>query len=583
MNLPQLTTRQLQLAATTGVGLLIVLFLAFWVMYSGKVLPGVYANGIYIGGLSKSAAEQELSKQATAYNGQQIPVSYGNTTLRIPVSGLAPSYSQDSATAAMHYGRTGALTVQIRSHLRALFGHTTSVTSYHYKNESLTPFIQQVENDATAPVANAQLSFADEDITITPAQPGKRVDQGRLVAAIEQRLAQMSADAIAAPVYDLTPTVSETALEGAKGTAKTFVSAPLKLELPGQIQTVDEAKILSWVNVTTGSVQSDMITDPLLDFYTQPVATNINLKLDDKRVGAYVAQLATKVNRAARDAVLTVVDGKVAAAIPSQDGLEIDQTKTVSQIIDALGHDQGSRDLTLASKQTKATVNENNLPALGITDLIGEGQSFFPGSSSARLVNVRVAQSVYNNLLIKPGETFSFGQKLGDVGPAQGYQPSLVIIGNKEEKQYGGGICQVSSTMYRAALTAGLPIVQRTNHSFAINEFYTQPYPAPGVDATIYYPQVDLKFRNDTPGYILVQTKMVGSALTFDMYGTKTKSGVIRGPYFVSGDADATKPSHTVFYRDVLDMTGKVVKTDTTDTYYKASTDFTIVDNKQFN
>jgi vancomycin resistance protein YoaR len=189
-----------------------------------------------------------------------------------------------------------------------------------------------------------------------------------------------------------------------------------------------------------------------------------------------------------------------------------------------------------------------------------------------------VGAAKFNGVLIKPGQNFSFNDYLGEVGAEQGYAPGLVILGDREEMQYGGGLCQVSSTAYRAALMAGLPITSRVNHSFAI-DYYTAPYGVPGVDATIYLPKPDLSFKNDTGHHILVQTKMVGTTLHFYFYGTKTKSGVIRGPFFVTGSSDATQPSQTVFYRDVLDLNGAVTKTDTVNTYYKSSLDFPIVAN----
>jgi vancomycin resistance protein YoaR len=120
-----------------------------------------------------------------------------------------------------------------------------------------------------------------------------------------------------------------------------------------------------------------------------------------------------------------------------------------------------------------------------------------------------------------------------------------------------------------------LPIDERENHSFAIS-YYQWPYNAPGVDATIYYPQVDLKFTNNTGHYILIQTIMSGDHLTFNYYGTKVESGVIRGPYFVTGSNNATQASHTVFYRDVLNTAGQVTSTDTFNSYYQPSTDFPV-------
>jgi vancomycin resistance protein YoaR len=229
---------------------------------------------------------------------------------------------------------------------------------------------------------------------------------------------------------------------------------------------------------------------------------------------------------------------------------------------------------------SQPAVREDNLADLGIVEQISEGETYFPGSPSTRLINVRAGASKFNNVLLAPGEQFSFGKLLGAVDASTGYVPELVILGDHEEKQYGGGLCQVSSTAFRAALAAGLPINQRVNHSFAIS-YYTWPYSAPGVDATIYYPDVDFKFTNDTGHYILMQTHMQGVDLKFDFFGTKTKTGAIRGPDFISGTTDTTKPSHTVFYRDVLDLAGKVIKTDTFNTYYKSSLDFPV--QKQYN
>ena len=134
----------------------------------------------------------------------------------------------------------------------------------------------------------------------------------------------------------------------------------------------------------------------------------------------------------------------------------------------------------------------------------------------------------------------------------------------------------MSSTAFRAALLAGLPILERTNHAFAVS-YYTAPFGVPGVDATIYYPQVDFKFKNDTDNYILIQTELKGTTLKFRFYGTKKKSGTIRGPFFISGSNDANAPSRTVFYRDVI-VDGQVTKTDTFYTNYKSALDFPIVD-----
>jgi vancomycin resistance protein YoaR len=331
--------------------------------------------------------------------------------------------------------------------------------------------------------------------------------------------------------------------------------------------------------VDTEAAPTDMSTDPLQTFYPPPAQQNVSLAVNQKAVAAYVAGLAQQVDRAPTDAQLAFTDGKVQVSKPAQTGVQLNQQRAIEQIANALQNGSSGRSLTLQTSVKQADVREDNLAALGINERISEGVTYFPGSTSSRLVNVRVGQAKYNGVLLKPGQTFSFGEILGDVGPAQGYVPELVILGNHEEKQYGGGLCQVASTAFRAALLAGLPIAERYNHSFAVG-YYTAPFGVPGVDATIYYPQVDFKFVNDTGHYILIQTHMEGTTLTFDYYGTKTKTGEIRGPQFITGTNDAKQASHTVFYEDIKDLSGNVTKSVRFDSYYQPSTNFPIEQQK---
>lgn len=562
----------------------VVGLVGFSVLYAGKVLPGVTVNGVYAGGLNKSKAIGAVQAEAKNYDSQQIAVTYNKTTLRVPVSALQVKYSEGAVDAALAYGRTGPLSEQIKTRLRSLFGRPTTISRFSYTDANLTPFLNQVSDDVTAPVANASLNFSDGTVKVTASQPGKRVDIGQLTILINSQIASMDNGTITAPIYLITPSIDEDTLAAAKDQAATFVSTPLTATAQAVSKTIDQATILSWIDVSATGYRTDMAGNQMVSFYDPPNQDVVKLTVSKPKVQVFVGQLAKQVNREPHNAGLSMNGGKLVVETPSKDGLKVDEAKAGDLVIAALNKsDSAERTVALPTANTKADVNEGNLDTLGLKELVSEGNSSFPGSSAARMTNVRVAQALYDGVLIKPGQVFSFGEVLGDVGPAQGYLPSLVIIGTKEEKQYGGGICQVSSTLYRAALNAGLPIVQRTNHAFVINEFYTQPYGVPGVDATIYYPQVDLKFKNDTPGYLLIQTSMVGTTLKFSLYGTKTKTGVVRGPYFVTGDADATKPSQTVFYRDVVDLSGKVIRTDTTNTFYKASTDFTVVNTPQFN
>jgi vancomycin resistance protein YoaR len=120
--------------------------------------------------------------------------------------------------------------------------------------------------------------------------------------------------------------------------------------------------------------------------------------------------------------------------------------------------------------------------------------------------------------LLSPGEVFSFNQAVGDISAETGYKQAYVIKEGRTVLDDGGGVCQVSTTLFRAVLYAGLPVIERTAHAYRVG-YYEQGFP-PGLDATVFYPTVDFKFKNDTPAYLLIQTVISGSKLYFNLYGT---------------------------------------------------------------
>jgi vancomycin resistance protein YoaR len=554
---------------------IVLLAAAFEVAYAGRIMPGVTADGVNLSGLSRTAAITRLTSHTAFYTNQVITVTSGNTSLTIPVAGLATQYQVKQAVdLAYGYGRQGNLWDIIHQQARTLAGRPTVVAAYTYSNDRLAPYLLQVASLLNTPVHNASLTYNNGKAQVAAAGSGTRLELGQLAKLIAARLATTSTDPVTAPVYQLAPNLNTAALQSASQQAAAYLAGPITITYGGQDHTVDQSTIVSWIQIDGAPTQPFLQTLNLYDLF--PASNPANIGLNHAAIQAYVANLAHSLNQPAQNATLAMQNNQLTAISPSQDGTQLDQTSAVNDITAAVGKPAGDRQVTLNLQTVPAAVNENNLASLGITSLISEGETYFPGSPTDRLINVRAGAAKFNDVLLKPGQVFSFGAILGEVDASTGYVPELVIDGNHEDFQYGGGLCQVSTTAFRAALLAGLPIDEREGHSFAIS-YYTWPYGVPGVDATIYYPQVDLKFTNDTGHYILIQTTMKGDDLKFDYYGTKTKQGVIRGPYFITGTNDATKPSHTVFYRDVEDLSGNVIKTDTFNTYYQPSTNFPIV------
>ena len=164
----------------------------------------------------------------------------------------------------------------------------------------------------------------------------------------------------------------------------------------------------------------------------------------------------------------------------------------------------------------KSKINNETINDLGIKEIIGTGHSSFRGSPKNRRHNIRTGAEAVNGTLIKPGEEFSLIKTLGEINKETGYLPELVIKDNKTIPEYGGGLCQIGTTLFRATIASGLPVTQRRNHSYRVS--YYEPA---GTDATIYDPWPDYRFINDTKKHILIQYRIEGDDLYFDFWGTK--------------------------------------------------------------
>lgn len=215
---------------------------------------------------------------------------------------------------------------------------------------------------------------------------------------------------------------------------------------------------------------------------------------------------------------LEIKNGRAVHFVPPQVGQELDMRKSAMQILAALEKNQTEAILATREVNPKEELSSTN--NIGINELIGRGTSNFAGSPRNRRTNIRVGVEKMQGVIIKPGEEFSFNKYLGPVEKEYGFVPELVIKGNDTIPELGGGLCQVSSTTFRAAMDAGLPITQRKNHSYAV-QYYAKPW-GHGADATIYPGVIDLKFKNDTPGNILVWPYFrTEDDLIFDFYGTR--------------------------------------------------------------
>lgn len=237
---------------------------------------------------------------------------------------------------------------------------------------------------------------------------------------------------------------------------------------------------------------------------------------------------AKEIDIPAQNALFKFEGGKVVAFRLSKKGRKVNvkktledlETKLASLVKEASFSSPLKVPLHVEILEPKVTTAQAN--SLGIETLLGKGVSYFGGSSKERIHNIVLSSSQLDGILIDPEETFSLNAALGDISPATGYQSAYIIKEGKTVLGDGGGVCQVSTTFFRAALNCGLPILERHPHSYRVY-YYEQGGFSPGIDATVFAPNVDLKIKNNTEAYILIQTKLNShhSSLTFEFYGKK--------------------------------------------------------------
>ncbi|MDE2025838.1 MAG: VanW family protein [Patescibacteria group bacterium] len=272
----------------------------------------------------------------------------------------------------------------------------------------------------------------------------------------------------------------------------------------------------------------------------------------DRIISTASTPIAQTVNVDPVDALFNFQNGKVTAFKPSSDGtmLDVDQAKKdITDKIPLLITEGQAQQITiqLHTKTIHPQVTTAQANNLGITELIGTGTSLFQHSIASRIYNVELAASRISGTLVAPGDTFSFAKAVGDVSSLTGYQQAYVIQNGKTVLGDGGGVCQVSTTLFRAALNAGMPIVERHGHAYRVG-YYEEDSP-PGIDATVYVPSVDFKFKNDTSHYILIQSVVDPNVLrlTFYLYGTNDGRKVAMTTPVVT---NVTPPLPTVYTDD---------------------------------
>jgi vancomycin resistance protein YoaR len=534
-------------------GLVVILGALYAIGYAladDTVPKNATVEGVAIGGLAPEEAaatlERELAPQATAQ--LQLELAGDPAVLDPVAAGLSVDYPASVQAAG------GERSLDPRHFYRVLTGGTATAAVIDVDEAKLSAAVDAIARAHDRQPADAQLSYAGRTIVAKDGVQGITLDQAGAIDAITQGYPAEGPITIPAATADPEITTAEMRAL-VRDFARPAVAAPVVVETGGA----------GSFEISPTMIAS-AITFPAADGALSPSLDAAKLRrAADSRIGEL--DLADH-----RDATVRLVDGKP-KVIASTDGTDISATDLASAVRPVLGRPKRERTVTAKLSGAPARFTTADARKLGITEVTGRYTTYFP-YATYRNVNIGRAAAKINNTVLKPGETFSLNKVVGERTKANGFVEGYIIKGGKFSKELGGGVSQSATTTFNAMFFAGLQDIRHQPHTL-----YIDRYPA-GREATVAWPGLDLKFKNDTDYGVLVQayvkkaTPTRKGSITVKMWSTKTwdrvsssslvRSGYTSGRDLTDDSADcepqAPVPGFTVNYSRLFHRDGKVVK-----------------------
>jgi vancomycin resistance protein YoaR len=494
--------RRKRLLTLGAVGAVIVLFLLAILidstLYIGKIHAGVTVSGIELGGMTPAQAKAALNQRVQDAQKSRVTLESGAKTWTVAPKDVGMTIdAAATVSAAMQASRKSNFIVDRFRGFLMYFKHKDVPLNGVVDAAKMTKFVGDIAQSLDVPPINAGLVFEGEKIKIVKGQKGRVVDQKALTAQLKTLLLSLKATKLEVPMTVEDPTVLADNFDQALQQAMTMTSGSVTLTSGSDSWTLDTEEIIAYMDFKTETKDGATILVPYLS------ADKMAPFLDD-----VAAQVKT-------DPVSATFKGDgtrawVVAAVP---GKTLDAEKTV-EALDAAALNPTSRSTKVVAALKDPQLTTEEAKAMGIKDVLGDFQTVWEGTPD-RQTNVKITTGFASNVLLAPGDEFNFDQQVGPRTAERGYKMAPGIVGPGQlEDVFGGGICQVSTTLFNAAFFAGLDITERKNHSI-----YIPHYPK-GRDATVSAGSPNLRFRNDTKHYILIRGASDGITTKFVIYGT---------------------------------------------------------------
>lgn len=505
--------------------------LAFEVAHDGRIYPGIRVAGVDVGGCTPEEALARVEAVYAEYATRPLTLQHDEQEWLVTPAELGLRVDAGpSIAAAFAVGRSPDVVASLRDQAKAALTGYTFEPAVRFDAQTLVGTLNRLAGNIDRTGGEATIQVHGLHVALGAGQSGRRLNLDRTAAVLLSICQARSYAVVPLAVDESAPVLADERLAPAVVAAERILAGPIVLTLADSTGTGAAARRTI---TRTWALDEAILVDALWFSLERDDAGHITAtaRLDESPLRSFVQGIAAQVDQPARDARfdLDPTSMTLTPILTSQVGRTVDVTATV-QAIQVAALSTGTRVVPLSTQTSLPAVDMSDPAALGIRELLSTGQTQFAGSTAERIHNIEITAQRLHGVVVPPGGVFSFIEPLGNASEADGYQEAYIIYGDRTVVGIGGGVCQVSTTCYRAAWWAGLPILERTPHAFRIS-WYEPPL---GMDATVFAPTVDLKFQNDTPAYLLIQTEVdrANSTLTFRFYGTRPDRVVeMEGPY----------------------------------------------------
>ena len=479
--------------------------------HDGRMYPAIQIADLPVGGLTYPEASDQLAQRAASI--EQMPVSfrYGDRQWDATLASIGVTADANAALArAYGIGREQTAWQRLWATTSLIRQDNQVALPLDIDHVRLNQWFDQMDRDLAMTPRDAALSIVDDEVIIVPEVDGTVVNRAQATNTLIDSLRFLEPVSAALPTTEQAPIVRVADLEPARASLAQALSAPVQISFESNVWTIPARDLAQFVS---------QAVDPELRG-----APAFKLGLDRGKLASWLDErLAPEINREPKDAEVGWNGERVVSTEMSVDGAELDAVALAGLVEASFFRDHAAVPAPVAV--TPPTIDSNNLAALGIVKQLGRGSSNYSGSIDGRANNIEVGARLLNGTLVPPYGEFSFNNSIGGyITEEKGYVEAQVIVGEQIGRDIGGGICQVSTTAFRAAYLAGFPITEWWPHSFRIGFYEYDGWP-PGLDASILQPTedpstwADFRFENPTDSWLLIESWADGVNVVVNIYG----------------------------------------------------------------